>query len=447
MTDKIQRITEEQQQQTQKYEAKRKAFKETEQQIQKDHAALEKERAVLQEKLQHEASKMTELENRHKQDIEQLEEQMVQQVDSVVKERDFHYAELQKVRSMQQDTEKDYNEIMSTYDKEKALWENKVKFLEQQKDQAKADHAETQKKLMNTLEQLQKRQNSDRDRSDQNPMQAALEAKVREQLKEKSEALNILKSESADTIRQLEKENRELNSKMQILDREKRSLQDSTDKKLFDMQEKEKKLMNDIQHLKSERERRMMESQKMADKEREQFKIKIKDLEEKVKELENKRHEQIFAIENERTKFNMERDMLVSQKQELMEKNEMLEKRKDQLLKENTRLDQKAKQGGRVGKDWNANRPLAGEGFAAHLMKSYAQKENGSSQSFGQGFLSKYANVNKEVSTTSSDKKDFSIPMSTRDSNKLIPSTTTPNLGSPVPQRSMGSTDETGSNC
>ena len=56
---------------------------------------------------------------------------------------------------------------------------------------------------------------------------------------------------------------------------------------------------------------------------------------------------------------------------------------------------------------------------------------------------------NKDFSATSSDKKEIpNLPMNVRDVNKqAFPSTTTPNLGSPVPQRSMGSTDETGSNC
>lgn len=212
-------------------------------------------------------------------------------------------------------------------------------------------------------------------------MQAALEAKVREQLREKHDQLNLLKSESAEHIRQLEKENRELTSKLSMLERERRVFQETSEKKLSDLGEKEKKLMGDIQHLKNEREKRLLEGQKMFDKEKETLKAKLKEVEEKCKELENKRHEQIFLIENERTKFNMERDMLMAQKQELMEKTEALEKRKEQLLKENTQLQQKAKQGGLrgAGKDWNANRPLAGAGFAEHLMKSYAQKENGAS--------------------------------------------------------------------
>jgi len=246
----------------------------------------------------------------------------------------------------------------------------------------------------------------------------------------------------------LEKEKRELDQRLQMVEREKKQLQESFEKKLNDLTEKEKKHLAEIQNLKAEREKRLADAEKHGNKDKESFKAKIQLLEEKNKELENKRHEQIFAIENERTKFNMERDMLQSQKQELMEKNEMLEKRKELLLKENTQLQQKIKAQGR-GKEWGGARPLAGTGFADHLMKSYAQKENGTSQAFPSGFMSKFGvgASNKDFSATSSDKKEIpNLPMNSRDSNKLAyPSTTTPNLGSPVPQRSMGSTDETGS--
>lgn len=42
--------------------------------MQKELASLEKERAVLQEKLTHEAMKMAEMENRQRTELEQVEE-------------------------------------------------------------------------------------------------------------------------------------------------------------------------------------------------------------------------------------------------------------------------------------------------------------------------------------------------------------------------------------
>lgn len=75
---------------------------------------------------------------------------------------------------------------------------------------------------MSTLEQLQKRQNNDNGKASDNPVKAALEAKVREQLKDKQEQLSVLKQESSDSIRLIEKEKRELDSKCLMLEREKK---------------------------------------------------------------------------------------------------------------------------------------------------------------------------------------------------------------------------------
>lgn len=117
-----------------------------------------------------------------------------------------------------------------------------------------------------------------------------------------------------------------------MLEREKKQLQEAIEKKTADLLEKEKKFQADLALLKQEREKRLGDTQKQLEKDKESYKAKIKDLEDKNKDLESKRHEQIFAIENERTKFNMERDMLVNQKQELQDKCEALEKKKEQLL-------------------------------------------------------------------------------------------------------------------
>ena len=146
----------------------------------------------------------------------------------------------------------------------------------------------------------------------------------------------------------------------------------------------------------------------MLDKEKEQFKIRYKELEDKNKELEKLRYNQIFQNESERNKLNCEKDVLLEAKQDLLEKNETLEKRKDQLLKENEQLKQKLKANKPAGKDWAAGRPLAGTGFADHLLRSTKMKENGESQVFSGGMFSKWSQVKKGEgsSTTSSDKRD-----------------------------------------
>ena len=54
--------------------------------------------------------------------------------------------------------ERQFQDLNNNYDKDKALWDGKFKFLEQQKDQAKKDFEEAQKKFQSTVEQIQKAQ-------------------------------------------------------------------------------------------------------------------------------------------------------------------------------------------------------------------------------------------------------------------------------------------------
>jgi hypothetical protein len=52
--------------------------------------------------------------------------------------------------------ERQHSDLNNAYDKDKALYEGKFKFLEQQRDTAKRDFEDAQNKFQSTVEQLQK---------------------------------------------------------------------------------------------------------------------------------------------------------------------------------------------------------------------------------------------------------------------------------------------------
>ena len=62
-----------------------------------------------------------------------------------------------------------------------------------------------------------------------------------------------------------------------------------------------------------------MDHQRAVERERESLKGRISEVEQKCKEIENKRSTMIFEFEKERAKWGLERDHLVSQKQEVQE--------------------------------------------------------------------------------------------------------------------------------
>lgn len=80
------------------------------------------------------------------------------------------------------------------------MWEGKFKFLEQQKDTAKKDFEEAQRKFQMTIESLQKAQNDSKNKSEANHQMAlaSLETKYTQRIKElqesSSQMINELKS-------------------------------------------------------------------------------------------------------------------------------------------------------------------------------------------------------------------------------------------------------------
>ena len=80
------------------------------------------------------------------------------------------------------------------------------------------------------------------------------------------------------------------------------------EKKVNELMESENRLKQEIDELKSERDRKQMEYYKDLEKERDTYKQKIYDNEQKCKEIESKRTTMIFEMEKERTRWGIERD-------------------------------------------------------------------------------------------------------------------------------------------
>lgn len=98
------------------------------------------------------------------------------------------------------------------YDKDKALWEGKCQFLENQKENYKKDLIESQRKFEITLEQLQKRGNSAQDKYEhnQNALIRVIETKYKNQIKEMLESHQSLQAEVQNKNRRLEEETKKL---------------------------------------------------------------------------------------------------------------------------------------------------------------------------------------------------------------------------------------------
>ena len=94
--------------------------------------------------------------------------------------------EVEKWRREYNEIERQYADLANTLDRERALWQGKFQFLEQQRDTAKRDFEDAQKKFQATVEQLQKAQSESKNKSEtaHSIMMSSLEAKYSQRLKE-----------------------------------------------------------------------------------------------------------------------------------------------------------------------------------------------------------------------------------------------------------------------
>jgi len=75
--------------------------------------------------------------------------------------------------------------------------------------------------------------------------------------------------------------------------------------------------MSEIDRIKTEKENKMTEMQRKYESDIEHLKNKLNDLEEKFREGEKKRNGIIFEHEKERVKWNLEKDHLLQERNEL----------------------------------------------------------------------------------------------------------------------------------
>ena len=74
--------------------------------------------------------------------------------ENVNKEREYLIQENERLKALTSEQEKDLNDVQSSYERDRALWENKFAFLEEQKEKSKGDLQEAQRKFDLTLESI-----------------------------------------------------------------------------------------------------------------------------------------------------------------------------------------------------------------------------------------------------------------------------------------------------
>ena len=334
MNDALERLSAEKDALDRKFDLKRKALKESESSYAKQLAAVEKERAVTAEKLSNQEVKFAELENRYVQETTQLKAQLKERRGPLDGDTMALQLENERLRTLFSDLERQLSEQSSAYERDRTLWENKFTFLSSQRDQAKNELTESQKKFEQTLDELKKKAVIEREKYENSAAASlsAMESRLNTQLKENQTAANGRIADLTEKNKNSERELRIVKEQLE-LERRGRSVDSGTlESRVQNLLESEQRLMQEVELAKRDRDRRVAELQELFQGEKEELKGKMTDAEKRVKEMEQQRGQLFLEHEKERARWAMDRDHLTQENALRMQK------RNEALLKENEKL-------------------------------------------------------------------------------------------------------------
>ncbi|CAG9321111.1 unnamed protein product [Blepharisma stoltei] len=407
LSEMVEKLSLEKEYAEKKLEEKRKATKELEMKHIRQVNILEKEKALLEENLAHVNNKKDEIENRLSSEIKDLQEQLALRGGIVFKDKSSVLNDCDALRARSTELEHKVNELQILAERDKILWENKFNFLLSQRDQARNDLADHQKKFDIALEQLQKREMHEKDKIETATASliASVESRYSNQIKEIQET-------NLATIN-------ELNNKISLLDRELQAAKDELgskknnyyqnenyEKKINELIENEQKLKSEFEVFIKQKDKKIKELADFIKNEKENFKNKFVELEQKVKESDHQKSQIFLEHEKEKAKWALERDIFLQQKNESQDLIERLEKRKESLIREIEKYRSERPTKPRPSSNIRAKPPITlNRSFIPSFM------ENSSYEEFSK---EKYDDKGTEYSTPSSSATHESSPLPLR---------------------------------
>lgn len=324
---------------------KKKEFRESELNRTKQVSMMEKERAVINEKLMNVERKKQEIIENFDREKEILSNTIVALKENSKKENAELLKENWNLKQKLENLNETYSELVSSNDRDKLLWEEKFKFLEMQKEQYRTDLQVSTKKFEETLEKYQTKGNKDKTKFDEatNSMLSNLEMRHKNELKEVNESNQKIQKEMQTRLKELERENKSIMEKYQAELKSKSAFEHKFTQKFNAFQINEDKLKKEIEDVKAERDKNRTTFNLMNDKEISGYKTKVTDLEIKCKEAEFKRQQIFIESQKEAVKLEVEKNTLITKNQELNDKVDRLERQKEDLSKENEKLNEKLK--------------------------------------------------------------------------------------------------------
>ena len=231
------------------------------------------------------------------------------------------------------------NEKTMQYEKDQILWDGKIKFIEQQNDNLKKENAEATKRFENMLETIQKKNAAEKEslENDKSMTISNMEQKFQKQLKDLQDNHNKLYTELLNHAKDLENELKIVREE-NIQDKDKKNTNKELAQKIEEINAENEKYRKNEDILKEEQDKKIVEINSNFDKEKQNYKNKISEIEKNLREAEGKRGALLLELETEKAKWNIEKDNLLTKNQELNEKYDSMEKKYENLLRENEKL-------------------------------------------------------------------------------------------------------------
>jgi Guanylate-binding protein, N-terminal domain/Guanylate-binding protein, C-terminal domain len=331
----IERLTSEKESLEKKLSDKKKDLKTLTLDYTKQISQLEKEKAILNEKITNMESKLSDIEYRNSMERDNLIKTL-----NIKKNLDDDplSEEIEKLKETIEDLKRELDNKNNYIEKEKILWENKFNFLTQQKNSAKSDLNEAQRKFEFSLEQLHKRdlQGKEKNEISMNSLISSIESRYNTQLKDLQESSQSTIEHLVLKTKLMDQEIKSLKEELEIQRRNKNSVSGNIEQRYRQLQEIESKIFIEIESLRKSRNSNIGELKDSIGVD--YMKNKIIDLEKRIKEAEEQKSLIYLELEKERARWQVEREHLLNAKNEAMETIEKIEIKKNFIIRENEKL-------------------------------------------------------------------------------------------------------------
>ena len=219
LTEKYDRIKRDRDDFETKFLSKKKEMRDIEQNYMRQSTLVEKDKEILNEKIHVMETKKKELIDNYEKELETITTSFKTLKDEKIRENEVYMKEIETLRKKNFCFEQIINELKSSNEKDKLLWEGRFKFLETQREQSKKELIDNQRKFENIFENFQKKSAHEKEKleSTHNNSILIIEKKYQAEIKDLKENHQKLYSDLMNLNKDLERDLKALNMQQELI--------------------------------------------------------------------------------------------------------------------------------------------------------------------------------------------------------------------------------------